>query len=471
MAMQYQIRIKTVEEFLAAFPIQMEEIDKVIGRPTFIEANKVIKAIKTNCIAMYDARSPALGKLHCITNSQHLELEVGGVAVPPSVNPGPPSFIGLADAAARDIYIVRHTQQRALWKADQNVKEACKRFLLSRFELVYLQELSHPLTRFKWVTIEQMIDHIETNYPVEPEDIELQEALLREDWDANNRIENLFERVGKGCKTLRDMNAIDLAEMDKTFIKYVYRAIRGSGQFELACFKWKALPAADRDTEEQIRTFFSKKYEIYDAQQNSLHNAGVTNSSVRLQERRQATRDISTNIRDRQDEQKSINDTLLQMVKSKISDADDTFSAMTAHTVVQQQRINELEAQIRALSNTRIDNSGSGSRGGGSSLRGSSNRGAGRGNTGGRGNRVHRPWSDGPAHCTKTGKYYPNDNYCWSHGYDCAINHDSKSCNRKANGHQESAAGDNPMGGSMKDKEFSKWKNNELRSIPQNIIL
>jgi hypothetical protein len=40
--MQYQIATETVEEYLIAFPIEMEEVDKVIGRPTSTKANKVI---------------------------------------------------------------------------------------------------------------------------------------------------------------------------------------------------------------------------------------------------------------------------------------------------------------------------------------------------------------------------------------------------------------------------------------------
>jgi hypothetical protein len=83
--MQYQITIKTTEEYITAFPIQTGEVDKVIGRPTFTKANKVMLALKTNCIAMEDARSN-LGKLHCIINTGHLETT--GANIPPSVDPG-----------------------------------------------------------------------------------------------------------------------------------------------------------------------------------------------------------------------------------------------------------------------------------------------------------------------------------------------------------------------------------------------
>jgi hypothetical protein len=105
--MQYQIITKMVEEYLIASPIKMEEVDKVIGRPTFTKFNLVTVALKTNCIAMEDPRS-RVGRLHCIVNSQHIEQ--GGIGIPPSENPGPLTFVGLLDTLARENYMLDHTQ-------------------------------------------------------------------------------------------------------------------------------------------------------------------------------------------------------------------------------------------------------------------------------------------------------------------------------------------------------------------------
>ena len=433
----------------------MEEVNKVIGRPTFTKVHKVIVAIKSNCIAMDNPRS-RVGKLHCICNSQHLEAE--GVGVPASRNPGPPTFVGLDDLAARDNYIIDHTQLQAQWQSDVNVKEACKRFLISRFEPVYFQELADPLTKFKGVSVRDMITHLNTKYPAEPEEVELQEAILRQEWDANNHIENLFQSVKEGVETLLAMEAIDNTEMDKIFIKYAYSAIRGSGQFESACIKWKAKAEIYRETTAQIRAYFNSKYDIFDAEQNSLHQAGVANS-VQLQEILQATNDNLINIRDRQDTQDTINTTLLNFAKTKSSDVDDTattMSAITAHSAIQDQqrrRIDELEALIRSNNITNNNNnprSDVSTSGGSRKSKSTSNN---------RGKTKYRPISDGPPNSTKNGPFYANnDNYCWTHGYDIAGKHDSKSCTWREIGHQETATGDNPMGGSVKDKEFSKWK-------------
>jgi hypothetical protein len=118
------------------------------------------------------------------------------------------------------------------------VKEACKRFLISRFEPVYLQELADPITKFKGASIKVMIAFLNHKYPAEPEKVSNLETELREQ---------------SHWKTLP------------------VNQRRRSGQFEGACIKWKAFPDNDRSTIAQIRTFFSRKYDIFDAQQNSLH--------------------------------------------------------------------------------------------------------------------------------------------------------------------------------------------------------
>jgi hypothetical protein len=64
---------------------------------------------------------------------------------------------------------------------------------LSRFEPVYFQELSDQITKFKNVTIIDLIDHINTKYPPEPEEVTAVEATLREQWDPTNHIDNLVK--------------------------------------------------------------------------------------------------------------------------------------------------------------------------------------------------------------------------------------------------------------------------------------
>jgi hypothetical protein len=103
----------------------MEVADKITDRPTFKSCNRVIKALKTNCISIEDERSD-LGKLHCIIDTEDMEDDRIGIAA--SINPGPLSFNGLADTqAAKDTYLIGYYAKKDLWIADKNLKEAAKR--------------------------------------------------------------------------------------------------------------------------------------------------------------------------------------------------------------------------------------------------------------------------------------------------------------------------------------------------------
>jgi hypothetical protein len=73
-----------------------------------------------------------------------------------------------------------------------------------------------------------MIAFLNCKYPAKPEEVASLETVLREPYDDNNHIENLFQSIKEGCETLIRMNAIVIADVDRTFIKYVNNAIRGS---------------------------------------------------------------------------------------------------------------------------------------------------------------------------------------------------------------------------------------------------
>jgi hypothetical protein len=185
--MNWNYRVLTPEEYLESFPIIAEEVPPVVGQPTFVDANVGITALKTNCIFM-DDDSSARRKLHCMMDSSSMEANKTKVLA--STDPGELRYVGLETEALRVQHLAKYSRQRALWEADKNSKEACKRFMLSRFELVYFQELSYSKTKFKTVDIIQLIDHITTAFPPEPEEISAVEAILREPWDPTNHIEN-----------------------------------------------------------------------------------------------------------------------------------------------------------------------------------------------------------------------------------------------------------------------------------------
>jgi hypothetical protein len=148
--MSQAILVLSSEDYLERFPIKAEEVPRVIGKPTFVSLNVVIKALKTNCILMKDSRS-ALGKLHCVMDSSR--MEANKTAIVASKDPGELKFLGSTTSETRAIRIAQYNAAKANWESDENIKEACKIFLLSRFELVYFQALSDSITEFKNVTV------------------------------------------------------------------------------------------------------------------------------------------------------------------------------------------------------------------------------------------------------------------------------------------------------------------------------
>jgi hypothetical protein len=135
-------------------------------------------------------------------------MEANKTAIVASKDPGELKFNGSTTAETRAIFIAQYNVKKAHWEVDENIKEACKIFLLSRFEPVYFQALS-DITEFKNVTVNELIEHISNKYPPKQEEINaVEEATLRDKWDPTNHIENLFQPVKKGTETLLLMKAI-----------------------------------------------------------------------------------------------------------------------------------------------------------------------------------------------------------------------------------------------------------------------
>jgi hypothetical protein len=128
--MNWNYKVLAPEEYLEIFPIKAEEVPPVVGQPPFVAAIVVITALKTNCIAMDDDRS-ALGKLHCMMDSS--SMEAGKTKILASKDTGELSYNGLATEALRAGHLASYIRKKALWESDKNLKEACKRFMLSRF--------------------------------------------------------------------------------------------------------------------------------------------------------------------------------------------------------------------------------------------------------------------------------------------------------------------------------------------------
>jgi hypothetical protein len=65
---------------------------------------------------------------------------------------------------------------------------------------------------------------------------------------------------------------------------------------------------------------------------------------------------------------------------------------------------------------------------------------------------ICQPVGEKPEKPKRPPRFIDNNTYCWTHGYRVSATHNSKSCTRRATGHQEEATRSNNMGGSQVGK-------------------
>ena len=62
----------SAKEFANEFKVKKNDIQRIIGRPTYASIKPLIDAVETNLINMDDLRDPIWGKLHLIQNTAQL---------------------------------------------------------------------------------------------------------------------------------------------------------------------------------------------------------------------------------------------------------------------------------------------------------------------------------------------------------------------------------------------------------------
>jgi hypothetical protein len=60
-------------------------------------------------------------------------MEANKTAIAESTDPGELDFTGIVTEETRAVYMTQYCVQKAHWEVDENIKDACKTFLLSRF--------------------------------------------------------------------------------------------------------------------------------------------------------------------------------------------------------------------------------------------------------------------------------------------------------------------------------------------------
>lgn len=284
---------------------------------------------------------------------------------------------------------------------------------------------------------------LRTDFPAAPEEKAAIEKALLEPWDTNGHIAKLFERIQDQLTDLADMSGNPTCAPEQ-FIHCTHMAVYETRQFDKECSKWKNLPEAQRNTEALCREYFQNKFDAFDAQRDSLRDAGIANNAE-IEQDLAAMQQQNALMQHRIDQLENASDQTGETTPStEQSSMVSKLGAMSAQQEFHAKQLAELKeqnekliAQLASMSGTKPPAPKK---------------------------ETQKQPGQRPTANKKTKKFYNNENACFTHGYDVSAKHDGKTCRNKCTGHIDWHAGGNPAPGhNPKDLEFSKWA-----TIPAN---
>ena len=104
---------------------------------------------------------------------------------------------------------------------------------------IYLQEFSHPITKFGNIEPRIIIKHLQTNYgTVTVQELDANDKRMKTPWSPPETIEILFNRLFDGKRVAKE--ASDTME-DSDLTRSGYNMIANNGIFQQACYEWQKL--------------------------------------------------------------------------------------------------------------------------------------------------------------------------------------------------------------------------------------
>ena len=305
------------------------------------------------------------------------------------------------------------------------------------------QTKKQTLPQYSVVTLYTMIEHVYKKHGMITLEMKNDnEARMQEDFDINmNTLEELWVRQD----TCQDF-LIDEQETitEETWLWHTETVLKATGQFNKACEKWGEKAYFDKSKVNFINHTDEFHTKYVDAR-DSLGSAGIANS-VELEAMKQ---EMKT---DREKMNAKMNELIINtndfhdmldaasVASGGVPASIGMVSAATSNTATEA-KLAALQVQLAQLLQQRQPtNSGSGKNRGRGERGG--DRGGGRG-SGGRGRGTFDWFADNG----RTEKRSPNQNYCYTHGWDVCQGHTSPTCSYPKENHNTTATADDTKGG------------------------
>jgi len=240
-----------------ALTFPKEELTHIVGKPDYASLQKLKKELYANAMAIPSHRGGGqLGHLALLfTPANYLLLPNAAVFVVP-VHPGDQPVHAQGATAPQITETNRaYLAQLAEFQTYNAVEQALKKQMLAAVDETYLLPLQDDVFGFAQTTARAMLAHLTTTYgDLTPDQLETNREKLAADWNPDNPIETLWERV---LECQRIATAGDDAISDSTVVRTLLKLLEDTGLFADAVRDWRKRPN-DEWTLEHFKEDFTK---------------------------------------------------------------------------------------------------------------------------------------------------------------------------------------------------------------------
>jgi hypothetical protein len=393
--------VPSTDHFLESFPIQA---GKIIGQPTYDTLTHLRDELKQNAAAVPSNRGGgAHGYLGIVMSASMYDTVAPGQPFTIVNYPGPQPDLTNATTQAQISEAVRqHSEDLREWREYTNLHNALKKQLTEAIEPVYLRSQRHRHVGFANKTLREIIAFLFQAYgQLTPQKLIDNQMAMNAPWDPNTPFETLIEQIEDAMEIA---DAASQAFTEAQILTLAYTLVYNTGLYFDECKEWKAKPAPDKTWDNFKMFFLDAQSELRQQQQATSARAGFSASA--------------------EDKENQITDALANLATAQAADQEAFCQLVTTNTDLAEQ-LKTAMTDITSLKNLILSQNQN------------------------RNNENYNPNHDNRnPNQNNPNRRKPNKNYCWTHGFRVADDHNSQNCKNTKFGHQQSATKDNIMGGS-----------------------
>jgi hypothetical protein len=368
--------------------------------PTYATIRVAQKELNSNAAAVHSHGGGGRHGLLALTVTPAAYLTIAGVPfIPPPVPPLQPVILPNARATQIAEAHRQHADDQRTFQQYHDTDKALVKLLLEALPRTYVEELEDDNIGFANVTCLQLLTYLYDAYgSISLADRDNNQQRMMKPWSPPSPITDLFRQIQDG---LTFAAAAGEPINDSQASRMAYNNINATGMFVEACREWRLRDAANQ-TFAELQTFFRR---MERDRQQSLTSA--SEGFVAIVQQQHEKQQHQTN--QSQSTPQPITPTTCAAVQNTTTtskrQADD-------HTIVTELR--ELINEIKSLKQSFT---------------------------------THQPNHNSQQRASKKQRKH-TPSYCWTHGCTSNPQHNSKSCNKRAQGHCETATYNNRQGGS-----------------------